>query len=63
IVLAQTVTIFIVPFISTAIYLLANSESVMGADRNSMFYRIAGALGLAILFFLAIVGFKDIFIK
>jgi len=63
IVLAQTVTIFIVPFIGTAIYLLANSESVMGADRNSMFYRIAGALGLAILFFLAIIGFKDIFLK
>lgn len=63
IVFAQSVTIFIVPVVGIAMYLIANDEKIMGADKNSNFVKVAGALGLLVIIGLAIINFKDIFLK
>lgn len=63
IVLAQSVTIFLVPFIGIAIYWIGNSKEVMGEHRNNMFQRIAGLMGIGLVIFLAIVNFKALFLS
>lgn len=54
IVLAQAVTIFIVPFIGIALYLVANDAKIMGAHKNNLFTNIAGAIGLIVMLLLAV---------
>lgn len=54
IVLAQAVTIFVVPVIGIALYLLANDRKIMGDLKNNLFSNIAGAIGLLIMIGLAI---------
>ncbi len=54
IVLAQSVTIFLVPFIGFALYLIANDKAIMGDKANSPMTKIFGALGLLIIVALAI---------
>ncbi|RBL94076.1 divalent metal cation transporter [Chitinophaga flava] len=54
IVLAQAVTIFIVPFIGIALYLVANDATVMGPLKNNTFTNIAGAIGLIVMLLLAV---------
>ncbi|MBS1602605.1 MAG: Nramp family divalent metal transporter [Bacteroidetes bacterium] len=61
IVFAQSITILIVPFIGTALYLIANDRRVMGALVNTTVARWAGAAGLAMLFGLALKNIKDLF--
>lgn len=61
IVLAQAVTIFIVPFIGIALYLTANDEKIMGAYRNTPFIKVAGAIGLIIMLLLAASNVKTLF--
>lgn len=51
---AQSITILVVPFIGIALYLIANDESVMKNLKNSREVKVFGALGLIILFGLAI---------
>lgn len=63
IVLAQSVTIFLVPFIGISIILIANSKKIMGAHANGMFYRIAGFLGLLVIFVLMVSNIYDMFLK
>lgn len=63
IVFAQSVTIFVVPVVGIAMYLIANDEKIMGKDKNSAFVKVAGALGLLVILALAIINFKDIFLK
>ena len=63
IVLAQSVTIFLVPFIGIAMFLVANDEKIMGQYKNSRFTNIFGVLGLLLLAFLAISNIYDLFIK
>ncbi len=63
IILAQAVTIFIVPFIGIAIYFVANDRKLMGAYRNKPFSNIAGAIGLLIMIFLALSNVKVLFFK
>lgn len=63
IVFAQSMTIFIVPVIGIAMYLIANDEKIMGADKNSNFVKVAGALGLLLVITLGIINFKDLFLK
>lgn len=63
IVFAQSITIFIVPLIGVAMFLIANDRNHMGEDRISPFLRISGALGLIVIIFLAVVNFIDIFLK
>jgi NRAMP (natural resistance-associated macrophage protein)-like metal ion transporter len=62
IVFAQGVTIFIVPFVGTGIFILANDKEIMGSLINKMGYNTLGILGLVVLFALAIVNFKNIFL-
>ncbi|SFG40714.1 NRAMP family divalent metal transporter [Pontibacter chinhatensis] len=54
IVFAQSVTIFLVPFIGVAMYVIANKASVMGAHRNSLATKIFGGVGLLLLIGLAV---------
>src|SRR5699024_8534110 len=48
IVLAQSVTIFLVPFIGISIFLVGSSEEIMGGNKNNMFQKAAGVLGIAL---------------
>jgi manganese transport protein len=63
IVIAQGVTIFIVPFIGIAIYLVANDRKLMGEYRNKAFSNIAGGIGLLVIIFLAFNNVKALFFK
>ncbi|PPL03849.1 Nramp family divalent metal transporter [Parapedobacter indicus] len=63
IVLAQSVTIFLVPFIAVVMYLLANNQKLMGQYTNSLFVRIAGLIGLIVLVVLAVYNFNELFLK
>src|SRR5690606_28571091 len=63
IVLAQSVTIFLVPFIGIAMFLVANDRKIMGQYKNNRFTNIFGVLGLLLLTFLAISNVYDLFIK
>ncbi|WP_017259250.1 NRAMP family divalent metal transporter [Pedobacter arcticus] len=54
IVLAQSVTIFLVPFIGMALYLIANDKAIMGDKVNKTTTKIFGALGLLLIIGLAI---------
>ncbi len=63
IILAQAVTIFIVPFIGLAVFLIADDGKIMGRYKNKGFSRVAGILGLLILFALAINNVYELFIK
>jgi manganese transport protein len=63
IVMAQSVTIFLVPFIGYAMYVIANDESIMGEKKNSPFFKITGGIGLLVVVGLAIINAYDLFIK
>src|SRR5699024_5123001 len=63
IVFAQAVTIFIVPFIGFAVFMIANDKKIMGAYRNKGFSKIIGLLGILIMFFLALNNVYVLFIK
>lgn len=62
IVLAQSVTIFLVPFIGCSIYWIACSRQIMGDQVNNTFQRVAGALGLLLVLTLAAVNFNVLFL-
>ncbi|TKT92559.1 divalent metal cation transporter [Dyadobacter frigoris] len=61
IVFAQSVTIFIVPFIGTALYFVANDAKIMGVRVNGIFVKIFAGIGLLLIFVLALVNFKELF--
>lgn len=61
IVFAQSLTIFIVPFIGIAVYAVANDRAVMGSLRNRAFSNVLGGLGLLILIILAVSNAKELF--
>ena len=63
IVLAQSVTIFLVPFIGISIYVIANSKAIMGEQANTIFYKIAGALGLIVICVLMVSNVYELFLK
>lgn len=63
IVLAQSVTIFLVPFIGIAMFLVANDKKIMGEHKNTRFANVFGVIGLLLLTFLAISNIYDLFIK
>ncbi len=63
IVFAQSVTIFLVPFIGIAMYAISNDRKIMGTQANTSFTRILGAVGLLILLFLALSNVKELFFK
>lgn len=63
IIFAQSVTIFLVPFIGFAMYAIANDPKIMGEKVNSSFAKISGAIGLILLTGLAVWNFNELFIK
>ncbi len=63
IVLAQSVTIFLVPFIGISIYVIANSKKIMGIHANNLFYKIFGALGLIVICVLMVSNIYDMFLR
>jgi Mn2+/Fe2+ NRAMP family transporter len=63
IVFAQSITIFIVPFIGIAMYAIANDTKIMGPLKNTGFMKVSGAIGLALIITLAIINVKDLFFK
>lgn len=63
IVLAQSVTIFLVPFIGIAMYLIANDEAIMGKLKNTPAQKLFGLLGLLLTIGLAISNVYDLFLK
>ena len=63
IVFAQSVTIFIVPFIGIAMYLIANDEKLMGKLKNTPANKFFAGLGLLVIIALAVVNVKDMFFK
>lgn len=62
IILAQTITIFIVPFIGIALFLVANDKKIMGPLKNNAFANIAGGIGLLLMLVLAAANFKTMFL-
>lgn len=63
IVFAQSITIFIVPIIGIAMFLIANDKKIMKNYSINTFLKIAGAVGLLIVISLAVVNFINIFLK
>lgn len=62
IVLAQSVTIFLVPFIGISIFWVANDEKIMGDKKNNTFQRVAGLAGIGLVLFLAVKNFNVLFL-
>lgn len=62
IVFAQSVTIFLVPFIGIAMYLISSNGTLMGDYVNTRFTRFSGMLGLLILILLACYNFNELFL-
>ncbi|NLU28825.1 MAG: Nramp family divalent metal transporter [Bacteroidales bacterium] len=63
IVFAQSITIFIVPIIGIAIFLISNDKVYMGELISTPFLKITGAVGLVLVVILAVINFIDIFLK
>ena len=61
IVFAQSVTIFVVPFIGTAIYMVGNDRKIMGDKVNSPLVKVVAGIGLLVIFGLAIINSKELF--
>lgn len=58
---AQSITIFVVPFLGIALYLIANDKSIMKGLVNSTKAKIFGAIGLLILIGLALRNVQTLF--
>lgn len=63
IVFAQSVTIFLVPFIGIAMYGISNNMKLMGNYVNTPFIRYSGLTGLLILVLLACYNFNELFLS
>lgn len=63
IIFAQSVTVFLVPFIGFAMYSVANDPRIMGHRVNSPSVKIFGAMGLLLLTGLAIWNFNALFLN
>lgn len=61
IVIAQSITIFVVPLIGIAMYSIANDVKVMGSLKNTVMIKVFGGLGLLIIISLALVNMKELF--
>lgn len=61
IIIAQSVTIFIVPIIGIALFNIANDKKIMGHLVNSRIQNIAGMLGILLLTVLAVINAIELF--
>lgn len=63
IIFAQSITIFLVPFIGLAMYAVSNDEKIMGQYKNSPAVKVIGLIGLLILVLLAASNVNELFLK
>lgn len=63
IILAQRVTIIIVPFIGLAMFSIANDKGIMGPYTNKPVIKVIGSIGLLMLVVLAVKTILDLFIQ
>ena len=63
IILAQSITIFLVPFIGFALLSIANDKTIMGAKVNTRYQEIVGYIGWVLITLLALFNFYELFIK
>lgn len=63
IVFAQSITIFIVPLIGIAMFSIANDVKIMGNQKNSLFMKVSGFVGLIVVIVLALINFKELILK
>ena len=63
IIFAQSVTIFLVPFIGIAMFAISNDAKIMGERKNTIAVKIFGVLGLLILILLAVSNVNELFLK
>jgi manganese transport protein len=63
IVFAQSVTIFVVPFIGIAMFIIANDKNVMGDKINTSSTKIFAVAGLALIIVLALINVNELFLK
>lgn len=63
IVLAQSVTILVVPFIGIAMFIIANDRHIMGGYVNKPATKVAAGIGLLMLLALAVINVKELFFK
>lgn len=61
IVVAQSVTILVVPFIGIAMFLLSNDPTIMGKHTSSTSMKLMALLGLLVLIALAVINVKELF--
>lgn len=63
IILAQSITIFLVPFIGFALLSIANDKTIMGSKVNTRYQSLVGYLGWLLITVLAVFNFYELFIK
>jgi manganese transport protein len=63
IILAQSLTILIVPFIGLALFTIANNRQIMGSLKNSTAAQVFGAMGLMAIIILAVQNVREMFFK
>lgn len=63
IVIAQSLTIFIVPIIGISLFKIANDKEIMGELVNTNFQKLIGILGLLLLITLAAINAYNLFIR
>lgn len=63
IIFAQSITIFVVPFIAIAMFLIANDRNLMGPLRNNRWQNFFCGIGILLILVLALLNFKDWFLK
>jgi Mn2+/Fe2+ NRAMP family transporter len=56
IVMAQSFTVLLAPFVGWMIFILSNDNQLMGSLRNRRMLRLLGGTGLGLLFILALVN-------
>jgi len=63
IVLAQSVTILVVPFIGIAMFSISNDRNIMGRYVNKPITKVVAGIGLLLLLVLAVINIKELFFK
>ncbi|KYP14394.1 Nramp family divalent metal transporter [Flavihumibacter sp. CACIAM 22H1] len=63
IIFAQSITIFIVPLIGIALFLIANDPFIMGDAKNKGWQNMLGIVGLLLIVTLAALNFNDWFLN
>ncbi|MBN8786006.1 MAG: Nramp family divalent metal transporter [Terrimonas sp.] len=63
IVLAQSITIFIVPVIGFTLFYVSNNKALMGSYVNTVWMKLVIGTGMALIVIMAFFNFKELFLK